>query len=97
MLIRVVRMTFKQAEVDAFLELFESTKEKIRNFEGCEHLELLQDKHQQNIFVTCSHWQSEAHLNAYRNSSLFGQVWKETKAKFAEKPIAFSLEKLIEI
>ena len=90
-------MTFKKAEVDAFLELFHSTKEKIRNFEGCEHLELLQDLHEPNIFVTYSHWQSEAHLNAYRESPLFGQVWKDTKAKFADKPIAFSSEKVVEM
>lgn len=90
-------MTFKPEEVAAFLELFHATKEKIRGFEGCEHLELLQDYNQENVFVTYSHWHSEEHLNAYRDSPLFGQVWKETKAKFADKPVAFSSKKVTEV
>jgi len=97
MLIRIVRMTFIPEEVDAFLELFHSTKEKIRNFEGCKHLELLQDYNQPNVFVTYSYWESEAHLNQYRFSPLFGEVWKATKAKFADKPVAFSSKKVEEV
>ena len=97
MLVRIVRMTFKPEEVDAFLDLFHSTKDKIRNFEGCQHLELMQDYNQPNIFITYSYWESEAHLNQYRFSPLFGEVWKATKAKFADKPLAFSSKKVIEV
>ena len=97
MLIRIVRMTFIPEQVDSFLELFHSTKEKIRSFEGCQHLELLQDYNQSNVFVTYSHWESEEHLNHYRFSPLFGEVWKATKAKFADKPVAFSSKKVVEV
>ena len=76
MLIRIVRMTFIPEQVDSFLELFDATKEKIRSFEGCQHLELLQDYNQSNVFITYSHWESEEHLNHYRFSPLFGEVWK---------------------
>ena len=90
-------MTFKEEEVDSFMELFHATKEKIRNFEGCQHLELMQDYNAPNIFITYSYWESEEHLNAYRDSPLFGEVWKATKAKFADKPLAFSSKKVVQV
>ena len=92
MLIRVVKMTFRPEEVANFLSLFEQIKDKIRGFEGCEHLELLRDMNDHNSYSTYSHWHDEDALNRYRNSDLFDSVWAETKAKFSQKPIAFSLE-----
>lgn len=97
MLIRIVRMTFRPEAVSAFLENFEANKEFIRNSPGCRHLELWQDYSDKNIFVTYSHWESEAHLNQYRDSELFKSVWSFTKALFAEKPLAFSTKKLQEV
>ena len=49
-LIRMVRMTFRPEEVPAFLENFEAHKSVIRNFPGCQHLELWQDQDEKNIF-----------------------------------------------
>ena len=43
--------------LDAFKTFFEERKEKIRDFEGCTHLELWQDMLHKNIFFTYSHWQ----------------------------------------
>ena len=97
MLIRIVRMTFKPEEVDNFLQLFEESKDRIRHFEGCHHLELLKDYSTENILTTYSHWESEEALNHYRYSDLFKEVWANTKSKFADKPIAFSLKKFIEV
>jgi quinol monooxygenase YgiN len=96
-LIRVVRMTFRPEEVPAFLENFEVHKILIRNFPGCRHLELWQDENQKNIFVTYSHWESEAALNQYRDSQLFKSVWSFTKTLFSEKPQAWSTKKLQEV
>ncbi len=96
-LIRVVRMTFRPEEVPAFLENFEKHKILIRNFPGCRHLELWQDENQKNIFVTYSHWESEAALNQYRDSQLFKSVWSFTKTLFSEKPQAWSTKKLQEV
>ncbi len=96
-LIRVVRMTFRTEEVPAFLKNFEAHKILIRNFPGCRHLELWQDENQKNIFVTYSHWESEAALNQYRDSELFKSVWAYTKALFSEKPQAWSTKKLQEV
>ena len=96
-LIRVVRMTFRPEEVSAFLENFEAHKVLIRNFAGCQHLELWQDQNQKNIFVTYSFWESEAALNQYRDSQLFKSVWTFTKALFSEKPQAWSTKKIQEV
>jgi len=97
MLIRVVRMTFQKDKVEDFLKLFDATKQRIRHFEGCQHLDLLQDYNQSNIFSTYSIWENEEALNKYRDSALFGEVWKSTKALFADKPVAFSSRKFIEV
>lgn len=97
MLIRIVRMVFKEDKVEEFLSNFEISKEKIRHFEGCHHLELLQDFHKKNCYVTYSFWENEDFLNKYRKSDLFRGVWAKTKILFVEKPIAYSLNKVQEV
>lgn len=92
MIIRIVKMTFDPQKVSSFLEVFDASKEMIRNFEGCSHLKLLNDINSPNIFFTYSHWESEAHLDAYRNSELFQTTWARTKILFAAKPEAWSVE-----
>jgi len=91
MLIRIVRMTFQEEKIKDFLDNFHKTKKQIRSFEGCEHLELWQDKDQENIFVTYSHWQSQENLDSYRKSELFKEIWSFTKKLFVGKPQAFSV------
>lgn len=98
MIVRIVRMTFQDEKVEDFKRLFAEVKEKIRRFPGCQHLALLQgldDK--KNIFVTYSHWDAESDLNNYRHSDLFKETWKHTKAMFADKPHAISLDQLEEL
>lgn len=97
MLIRIVRMTFHENEVEAFLKIFEESKHLIRNFPGCNHLELWQDENQKNIFITYSHWKDEESLNQYRDSELFKTVWTFTRKLFSEKPVVFSSKKLHEV
>jgi quinol monooxygenase YgiN len=97
MLLRVVRMTFQENKVNAFLENFEANKEEIRQFPGCHYLELWRDKNFKNIFMTYSHWDSEEALNQYRDSELFKNVWSYTKTLFSDKPKAFSVEKIDEL
>lgn len=97
MLVRIVRMTFQQEKVDDFLNLFEVTKDRIRSFDGCEHLELHKDYHQPNIFVTYSIWRDDKALESYRYSELFEEVWSKTKPLFKEKPVAFSNKPYIKV
>lgn len=94
MIIRIVRMTFQDEKTDLFLAVFNSSKSHILEMDGCLHLELWRDLHEPNVFVTHSHWESEEALNRYRSSEFFGQVWKDTKALFSDKPVAYSVAKI---
>ena len=92
MIVRIVKMTFRPEAVPAFLELFDERKELIRHFEGCSHLELWREGGKDNVFFTYSHWVAEAALDHYRFSEFFKDTWGRTKALFAEKAQAWSVE-----
>ena len=97
MLIRIVKLSFHQEHVPAFLENFELMKEKIRSSPGNQLLELYQDKHNPDVFFTYSYWDSEDNLNLYRKSELFYDVWTFTKKLFNAKPEAWSVDKLVSL
>ncbi|MCC7051377.1 MAG: antibiotic biosynthesis monooxygenase, partial [Bacteroidia bacterium] len=82
MIIRIVKMSFKPELVNDFLLVFNANKNKIRNFEGCKHLSLLQQTDEPNVLFTYSHWNSEKDLENYRNSELFKNTWIKTKILF---------------
>ena len=91
MIIRIVKMIFDQKNVTDFLDIFNQSKQLIRNFEGCTHLELLYDNNSPNIFFTYSYWESEDYLDYYRASDLFKNIWQKTKPLFSQKAEAWSL------
>lgn len=90
-------MHFTDAGVDEFLEIFNANKIAIRNFPGCQHLQLLKDADDPNTYATLSHWDKAESLENYRKSELFGSVWGRVKTLFSERTQAFSLEKFIEL
>jgi quinol monooxygenase YgiN len=94
MFVRIVKMSFEPSKIEAFLDHFESNKIEIRNFEGCQFLELYRDKNQPNIFFTYSFWSKEEHLEHYKQSDLFKTVWSQTKPLFNAKPEAWSVDKV---
>jgi len=94
MLIRIVKLSFHQENIPAFLTIFENSKEKIRNSHGCRLLELYNDKNDKGVFFTYSYWNSEEDLNKYRNSDFFKEVWGNTKVLFNKKPEAWSVDRL---
>ncbi len=94
MIKRIVKLTFKSSEIETFKAIFESKKEKIRGFEGCEHLELWQDVDHPNVFFTYSFWKDASDLEKYRHSELFKSTWKATKLLFDGKPMAWSVNEL---
>ncbi len=94
MIIRIVKMCFKEENISTFLEIFNNRKDHIRNFAGCRHLELWQDEKQPCIFFTYSIWETESNLNHYRFSQLFKNTWGLTKALFAEKAEAWTVRKV---
>lgn len=91
MIIRIVKMTFRETNIDDFKDFTGSIKHKIRDFSGCQHLDILQDIHNKNIFFTYSRWKSEEDLNNYRDSDFFKETWTTARAWFASRPEAWSL------
>lgn len=97
MFIRIVKMSFHQENIPAFLENFDLMKEKIRNAPGNRLLELYQDKNNLEVFFTYSFWEEESDLENYRNSELFYDVWQFTKKLFNAKPEAWSVDRLVSL
>jgi quinol monooxygenase YgiN len=91
MIVRIVKMTFRQDAIGEFTSLFEERRVLIRNFEGCTHLELWQDNAEPGVFFTYSTWQSQQALDHYRFSEFFKDTWGRTKALFAAPPQAWSV------
>jgi len=94
MFIRIVKMSFAEENIPAFLDNFELIKDKIRNAPGNRLLELYQDKTNKSIFFTYSYWETEEDLENYRQSELFNTVWTFTKKLFNDKPEAWSVDKI---
>jgi quinol monooxygenase YgiN len=89
---RVVKMTFRNEEVDGFLIIFNQTKSLIRASEGCMHLELWRSATESSVLFTLSHWENALFLEKYRQSDLFKRTWAKTKVLFADKPAAWTVE-----
>ena len=95
MIVRIVRMKVAPENVSTFQNYFKESYTKIRNFPGCCDLSLHADINQEGVVITFSKWESEAHLNVYRDSDVFKSTWEKVKPLFVAKPEAFSMEELI--
>ncbi|TXD53023.1 MULTISPECIES: putative quinol monooxygenase [unclassified Polaribacter] len=93
MFVRIVKMSFHSKYIKEFQAMFEEKKQLIRNSDGCQLLELYQDKNNPELFFTYSYWENESDLENYRNSDFFKETWKQTKTYFNEKPEAWSVDK----
>ena len=90
-------MSFIKEKIPEFLTNFEVNKTHIRNFKGCQFLELYRDKDNSDVFFTYSYWNNEADLENYRQSELFKNVWSKTKPLFNDKPHAWSVDKIVSL
>ncbi len=90
MITRIVQLTFQEHLVDQFLESFEENGPKIRAFDGCLGVDLVQDMYRPYVFFTISKWDSEEALEAYRQSDFFRNTWKKTKVLFSVPAHAWS-------
>jgi quinol monooxygenase YgiN len=95
-IIRIVRLSFREDKVEDFMHIYKTSKDRIKSFEGCTHLELFRDQNHDNVFYTFSKWKSNDCLENYRISELFKTTWIKTKALFNSKPKAFSLKEFVE-
>lgn len=83
-------MSFRPEAADEFLRLFDESARRIRAFDGCHHLELLQDADDPSVFTTYSLWSDAEALDRYRASPLFRSTWAVAKELFAAPPTASS-------
>lgn len=93
-MIRIVKLSFTPEKHQAFKEVFQNSKSTILSFEGCEHLDLWQEKGNPDVFFTHSHWDSEEALDAYRKSPFFEKTWTMIKPWFNDRPAAWSVDKI---
>jgi len=94
MIVRIVKLTFREDEIEAFKKILADSKEKIRAFPGVLHLQMLQSADNPCIFFTYSHWENKEALQNYRHSDLFIATWAKTKPLFSEKAEAWSNNEL---
>ncbi len=92
MITRIVKLHFQEEKIADFLAFFETIKFQVASFPNCHGMKLLQDIKNPSIVFTYSQWESEADLNIYRDSELFGEVWPTIKPWFAHKAEAWSVE-----
>lgn len=91
-MIRLVKLTLKEEYVQAFIQHFDTVKEKINAFPGCKGMKLLRDKKNPQIVFTYSEWETDEDLEKYRSSELFSTIWPTIKPWFDQKAEAFSTE-----
>jgi quinol monooxygenase YgiN len=91
MIVRLVKMVFQKDKLEDFKNIFQQSQPKIALMDGCLSVQLHQDVNHPQVFFTISEWQSEVHLENYRNSQLFISTWKKVKPMFTSKAEAWSL------
>lgn len=95
MIHRFVKLKFARRDIANIKTLFEEIAPKVRGFQGCEYLEILYDIRDSGKVVTYSHWKSEEHLEAYRNSEVFQSFWSKVKPGFVKPAEAWSMHREI--
>jgi heme-degrading monooxygenase HmoA len=96
MIIRIVRMTFREEVLPQFDAMFARIAPSIRSFAGCRRLELWEDADEDAVRTTFSLWESTDALARYRDSPLFRDTWSRTRKLFAAAPTATSYRLLRE-
>jgi quinol monooxygenase YgiN len=90
MLLRIVKMEFRPSQVKAFDDLFVRVHSRIETMPGCRKVLLLHGAESECVRTTLSWWDDASHLEAYRKSPFFGEVWPKTKAMLNAPAIAWS-------
>lgn len=95
MITRFVKMTFQADKCAEFESIFEASRSKISNFEGCSGVTLYRDHDEPTIYFTFSTWENVESLEKYRQSSLFKDTWQKTKPLFQAKAEAWTVDRLL--
>ncbi len=97
MVIRIVKLTMREADASKFKDYFPTVSSIIRSQEGCNSLQAWQDIHQPNIFFTYSIWNGEEDLNRYRDSAFFLEFWRTVKPWFDAKAEVWTFDKIADL
>ena len=92
MIIRIVKLSFREDKTADFIAHFEKVKWEVATFPGCHGMRLLRDLNNPNQVITYSEWESEEALEKYRVSDLFQSIWPTIKPWFSSKPEAWSCQ-----
>lgn len=94
MITRIVMLNFQPNKVAEFLEIFTQNKQLLAKSNGCIRLEIFESTSDNDTYFTISNWQSEEHLERYRQSDLFKEIWSKVKPLFNNKAQAWTLKTL---
>ena len=97
MITRIVRMEFHPQHTEDFQTIFQNSCEAIRAMPGCLYLSLHREEQNPSVFFTLSKWNHPDDLENYRQSEVFLTTWAATKALFAAKPAAWTLNPQAEL
>ena len=92
MIYRIVKLKFARREMQTIKPLFTAVAPKVRGTDGCTYLEILYDLRDSGKVMTYSRWESEAHLEAYRESEIFRSFWSKIKPDFIKPAEAWSMQ-----
>lgn len=97
MIIRVVKLQFKQEVLEEALSELRSIAPKVRSMEGCRFLEIGVRSRDKGLVITYSYWDGVDYLNAYRSSDIFKEFWSSIKPLFDAKAEAWSLDRVVRL
>jgi len=87
-------MTIRSEERERFIQLFEIHREAISSMPGCQSLQIFHDLDSTCVFFTVSNWQTDDHLQQYRNSMVFKSLWPEVKSLFQSSAEAWTVNEI---
>lgn len=92
MIIRVVKLSFENAELSAAIDKLQNIAPVVRAMKGCRSLEIGVRSGDRAMVITYSHWDSIEDLNRYRSSAEFRAFWRDIKPLFSSPAEAWSLD-----
>lgn len=95
MITRLVKLSLHPDKTTEFETIFYQSQALIEGFEGCEKTNLFKVSGSAGQYFTISYWQNEQHLENYRASDLFKNVWSTVKPLFSAKAEAWTLKGVI--
>ncbi|MBC7744014.1 MAG: antibiotic biosynthesis monooxygenase [Flavobacterium sp.] len=91
MITRIVKLNLHPQYSKKFEQIFYQSRASIENFDGCQTTTLFKVSGTESQYFTISYWQSEKHLENYRASLLFKNIWQQVKPLFSSKAEAYTL------